>query len=923
MIRLLPILILIITSFSVHGQSDISKLRNRFMEYQNSNQLDSALSLVKVTIDQGKASRNRGEIDMAFSHWEESSNFLEILNSTSTISKDLISDLYLDLGWRNYEESRYDYSKEYFIQSEKIRLSAKSFDSIGLFNCYNALSVIYLEEFDFEKSNYFASKATGIILNFKDSLPDKLGKHYGNIAVSHMRLNRLDSADLYLSRSKEIWLDLIENSEGKLKRDYLKRLAINYSRRAEYFDLADSSISSIESAYLKSIELMKEGRGGWANKLDKLADKYKQWGRFAEADSILNMAIDRYQKTYPGKKHTAIFSAILNKADLYSQWGKLQVADSLYQYLHELKDIHGLNHPKYLEHLNKYAYHLCRSQDYLKVSSILSQSFESQKKIILDDFIFLDGEDRKNYWSLKEDDVIASHKFSNDIYAADSSISGLLYNSILLQKGLLLESSIAEKKYDNLQFELLKKQKSLSRQLNKYLGTQKNKRLQDSLKKIRIMLKKDFPQYLEQERHLNVTWKDIQNTLNDNDAAIEFLRYQPYNDSIFHYIALLVRKGYTYPKLIKLCSELDLKNIDPRLGYSHFYPLVWAPVKPFLDNVQTILYSPVGQLSHIPFHSLYSQKNKGDKIKKAKFTQRGEIIKEASIKTEKNADYLMDQFTMRQLISTRNLAIDYNQSFTSDLNALLIGGVNYGYETQDNETENQSEELRRGRKINKSWDYLEGTKVEVKNISKILIDSDGWKISVLTGKNAREEDLWKFEENHKMNLIHIATHGFTFPKYTYNEKNDLPVYAYQDNPLKRCGLILSGANWTWEGNPIDELYQNGIHEDGVLTAAEVSAMDLSDTKLVVLSACETGLGKIEGSEGIFGLKRGFKLAGVEQIIVSLWSVPDKETMELMTLFYEDLTQSLNPVISFEKAQKQMREAHPTRPDLWAGFVLVR
>ena len=115
----------------------------------------------------------------------------------------------------------------------------------------------------------------------------------------------------------------------------------------------------------------------------------------------------------------------------------------------------------------------------------------------------------------------------------------------------------------------------------------------------------------------------------------------------------------------------------------------------------------------------------------------------------------------------------------------------------------------------------------------------------------------------------------------------------------------------------------GAEENGILTALEVSSLNLRKTKLVVLSACETGLGKIEGSEGIFGLKRGFKLAGVEQIIVSLWSVPDKETMELMTLFYEDLTQSLNPVISFEKAQKQMREAHPTRPDLWAGFVLVR
>ena len=139
--------------------------------------------------------------------------------------------------------------------------------------------------------------------------------------------------------------------------------------------------------------------------------------------------------------------------------------------------------------------------------------------------------------------------------------------------------------------------------------------------------------------------------------------------------------------------------------------------------------------------------------------------------------------------------------------------------------------------------------------------------------------------------------------------------------MVRCGLMLSGSNISWTGNPQKMLEQTG--EDGILTAAEVANLDLSNTKLVVLSACETGLGKIEGSEGTFGLKRGFKLAGVEQLIVSLWSVPDKETMELMTLFYTDLAQSLNPVISFEKAQKEMRNRYPTEPDKWAGFVLVR
>jgi CHAT domain-containing protein len=140
--------------------------------------------------------------------------------------------------------------------------------------------------------------------------------------------------------------------------------------------------------------------------------------------------------------------------------------------------------------------------------------------------------------------------------------------------------------------------------------------------------------------------------------------------------------------------------------------------------------------------------------------------------------------------------------------------------------------------------------------------------------------------------------------------------------MKRCGLIFAGGNWAWIGS--DEYKKrNPDAEDGILTGAQVALLNLKKTKLVVLSACETGLGKIEGGEGVFGLKRAFKLAGVEQIIVSLWEVPDQETMQLMTLFYEDLAKTQNAIVSFEKAQKEMCKRYPTQPDLWAGFVLVR
>jgi CHAT domain-containing protein len=175
-------------------------------------------------------------------------------------------------------------------------------------------------------------------------------------------------------------------------------------------------------------------------------------------------------------------------------------------------------------------------------------------------------------------------------------------------------------------------------------------------------------------------------------------------------------------------------------------------------------------------------------------------------------------------------------------------------------------------------------------------------------------------------ILHLATHGYAFPEFDFKDTTISTSslrysYRYSTNSMVRSGLILTGGNWAWTGS--DTLTKMGAEQNGILTALEVSQLNLKNTKLVVLSACETGLGKIEGSEGTFGLKRAFKLAGVEQIIVSLWPVPDKETMELMTLFYSELATSSNPVISFTKAQKAMRDKYPASPQRWAGFVLVR
>ncbi|HRF17628.1 MAG TPA: CHAT domain-containing protein, partial [Chitinophagaceae bacterium] len=136
-----------------------------------------------------------------------------------------------------------------------------------------------------------------------------------------------------------------------------------------------------------------------------------------------------------------------------------------------------------------------------------------------------------------------------------------------------------------------------------------------------------------------------------------------------------------------------------------------------------------------------------------------------------------------------------------------------------------------------------------------------------------------------------------------------------NDPLLRSGLILSGGNYAWSGKaPIE-----GV-EDGIATAYEISQLNLSNTELVVLSACETALGDVKGSEGVFGLQRAFKMAGVKKMIVSLWQVPDKETAELMTSFYNYWLKGKTIEQAFAQAQSDMRKKYS--PYYWAAFVLV-
>jgi len=216
------------------------------------------------------------------------------------------------------------------------------------------------------------------------------------------------------------------------------------------------------------------------------------------------------------------------------------------------------------------------------------------------------------------------------------------------------------------------------------------------------------------------------------------------------------------------------------------------------------------------------------------------------------------------------------------------------------------------------WKELPGTADEIKNI-KSLFDKNKINTSAFMQANATEEQFKSLSGN-APSIIHLATHGFFLPDPEKKRQEGFAAdarnaFTLADDPLLRSGIVLSGANRVWGGQaPIEG------RDDGIVTAYEIAQLDLRKTDLVVLSACETALGDVKGSGGVFGLQRAFKLAGVKNMLLSLWKVPDAETAELMKYFYTYYLQGKTIKESFTAAQNDMRKKY--KPYYWAAFVLI-
>ncbi len=813
-----------------------------------------------------------------------------------------------NMGMKLLQERRYE--EAFPLINESWHFYSKHIDSfpIDYANLAHILGQCYMINDNYEKAEEYFFIAINTLKNkYKDDYVYR--STLTDIGIFYYTLHNYDKANQYFSEAKYLFeknLDLgyryaiLLTNYSLIQNDMGKNLLAKM-----YVDLAmDIFVNSEKKDSVETSTL-----------LSQYASTYYKLGFIEDAISIMRQALD----ICPNNNSSGLLSGI---GTLYFNQKNYKEALNYYKKSFDLN--HAITFNLITGTQLAWTQHVLKDKNCFITSQLLSDSIISD---VMRKFTFLSNRERESYWSYNNINIdLLNTIFAN---ANTGKYIGTIYNNCLFTKGLLLKTSKYIKREislsgDDYSKKLISIMNFLEKEINKGNYSAKQiEQIKDSLNNIDKLLTKNNASYQSFKKELLPDWTRIKKSLDKNEAAIEFVQIPIIeHDSIpesfiYKYYGMIIKKNSSFPILVPLCTDLELQDILVNRNHlrtnryiSNLYTVgnststfgdklynnVWAPLEKELKGIKIIYYSPIGQLNSISFNALMN-----------------------------NSICLSDRFNLHLLSSTAEIVQLKRKTHSKIENAIIYGGIAYdlsdaqmiaeakNYETTNKHVVQPIEEDR-----NRSgWNYLPGTVEEVKSINATL-DSVGYSSVLYLGAHANEES-FKSLSGKSPHLLHIATHGFFLndPKQIAVNPFLQEIKRHGDiNYLLRSGLLFAGANKKWvHGNNVE-----GI-EDGVLTAEEISNLDLSSTEVVSLSACETGLGEIVSSEGVFGLQRAFKLSGVKTLIMSLWKVPDNATSKLMISFYKNWSSGMEIHQAFQSAQKKIKEKYPS-PYYWAGFVML-
>ncbi|MGH9837545.1 MAG: tetratricopeptide repeat protein [Blastocatellia bacterium] len=773
----------------------------------------------------------------------------------------------------------------------------------------NNLGILYQDRGDYAKAESFYQPALAI-------QEKSLGPNHPLVALTLNNLANLSNDKGDYAKAETLHqraLTIREKAFGPnnpLVATSLDNLALTYRANGEY--------AKAETLHQRALAIKEKALGPQhpevALSLTNLATVYGTVGDYAKVAPLFQRALDIREKVL-GPEHPLVALSLHNLAAIYSIEGDYARAEPLYQRALAIREKSlGQEHPFVASSLNNLAKLYAAKNEATQAIAFQSRaSTVKERNLALN---LATGSERQKLaylatLSAQTDEIISLHVHAAPTNPAARDLAATI---ILQRKGRVLDAmtdsfTALRSRFNAQDQELLDQLQSALSQLARLVlnGPQRItpaehqsriKKLEEEAEKLQAEISRRSAEFRAQSQP--VTLAAIQAAIPAEAALVEFFVYRPHNpkftkpDEEFgapRYVAYVLREQGA-PQWVELGEAKTIDEAidawrqalrDPKRREATRLArtvdrLVMQPLRGHLGATRRVLLSPDGALNLIPFAALVDERSR----------------------------FLVERYEFSYLTSGRDLLrLQVRQPGRQP--ALIVANPNYG------ETANvrQAAETSATSIAGLNFRALRGTEDEAKALKKMMPAA-----TVLMGDQATEAAV---KQARGPELLHVATHGFFLPDLAPPPANSrlrgldgdvAPINLPAENPLLRSGLVLAGFN----------LHRSG-DDDGVLTALEATALDLWGTKLVVLSACDTGVGEVKNGEGVYGLRRALVLAGSESQVMSLWPVSDEGTLDLMASYYRALQRGQGRSAALRQVQLRMLKSGDRRhPFYWAGFI---
>lgn len=781
------------------------------------------------------------------------------------------------------------------------------------------------------------SEAEDLYLNSLEYFEKTFGKEHIYYSVGLSSLSQIYTATGRIAEAESInkkILEIVERKFGKEHSYYANSLGnlANIYLYNKHYDLAEPLLK-------KSLEISGKVLGnehpGVIRHLQALGIFYMATKQYEKAKPLLLKALEIQEKD-SGKDHLFVASNMINLAELYYSMGNDQEAESLFLKTLEIRErAFGKDKPTssdiqlYLAKL----YAALQRHEYSHELFIKSISISEMQR----ENIFQVLSERQKAKYMQENNASIHMFLSHTGTSMGTSFQAVIdaFNVWLRWKGLVAdvqgrymnsilytEDPEVNKKIDQLisfrkELGRLFMEKPESINLEDYKGRiESTEKQKESLE---VELYKVSNNFLQSKKIATADYHALIEMLPQNSVYIDFANIRTF-DFIkkdwgdFHYFAFVLIPGEKV--IVKLVEIADTATIDKLIkayrtemktatllrdfqntselsqGAMLLYEAVMKPLEQFIKDKKQLFISPDGNLNLLPFEVLLNSDRK----------------------------YMIDNYVINYIGSGRDI-MRFSDTQLSKGKSLIIADPDYDMGLKDKN--NMLSELRMSNIVRGavSRDFkgllfprLKDTKQEADSIESVLTKKLNLSVVNYQDQKAIEEVLFSINSPR---ILHIATHGF----FLSTEKEevtkvtgtllDATVINNNENPMLRSGIVLGGVNASIKEK----------RDDGIVSAEKILGLKLKGTDLVVLSACETGVGDIQSGEGVFGLKRAFIMSGAKTLITSLWSVPSKETTEIMSEFYTLMAEGRTKSDALREAKVNALRKY-SHPFYWGAFTLT-